>query len=586
MRSSAFLLLSAVLAALVLAAWFIGERMVIERHRLAVRADVQNRLDALRDRLSANVRANVQSVQGLVSLLHLNPSIDQRQFERAARPILAGGGQLRNIAVAPDLVIRLMAPLQGNEMAVGLDYRTVPKQLSTVEWARLSRGTVLAGPLPLVQGGVGLIARVPVFMRDDQGAESFWGVVSAVIDVERLYADSGLLDPGLPMELAIRGRNATGPGGEVFFGRPELFDSEPARDTVEFPGGSWQIAAIPLGGWPAGAPDVWILRAGFVGVALVVAGLLFALNQTMRAAGRAHARARQSERQTQQVADHLPALISRMDSAHRYTFANRTYQDWFGVRPQDMMGRRVDEVFGAERYARLRPHIEQVLASREQLSFEDFGPTRQVSGSYVPDINDDGEVTGLFSLITDITELKAVQRQLSELARRDELTGLLNRRSFDEALAQALARARRSRAGLGLMSIDVDRFKAINDTQGHAAGDAVLTTIAARMKRAVREVDEVARIGGDEFLILFDALGESAARKVADKIAAAMRVPVELPDGGAVDVSVSIGVALASGGVAVDASALLAAADGALYAAKRAGRDQFSVVHCGESTPT
>ena len=151
----------------------------------------------------------------------------------------------------------------------------------------------------------------------------------------------------------------------------------------------------------------------------------------------------------------------------------------------------------------------------------------------------------------------------------DALTGLANRRRFDAALDEMLATS----AGVGrdaVMLIDLDRFKAVNDDHGHAAGDAVLVAVAARITGAVREGDLVARIGGDEFAVLAPAVGTVAvARDIADRIAAAIARPIVVADG-RYDVGCSIGVRLAPTPGA-SAGDVLSLADAAMYAAKRDG---------------
>lgn len=163
--------------------------------------------------------------------------------------------------------------------------------------------------------------------------------------------------------------------------------------------------------------------------------------------------------------------------------------------------------------------------------------------------------------------LEAKQGELDQLASRDGLTGLLNRRVFLDRLEHALAVARRTQGKLALLFIDLDRFKAINDQHGHGAGDAVLQTLARRLQQLVREADTVARIGGDEFVVLLDqADGALAAETVAEKVRLALAQPIahgalELQVGA----SIGIGCYPRDGG---DVGELLAAADRAMYTIK------------------
>jgi diguanylate cyclase (GGDEF)-like protein len=154
-------------------------------------------------------------------------------------------------------------------------------------------------------------------------------------------------------------------------------------------------------------------------------------------------------------------------------------------------------------------------------------------------------------------------------ALRDQLTGLPTRRLFDDRITQAVAASSRDGGGVALMVMDIDRFKEVNDTFGHAAGDVLLQEVACRILGAVREVDTVARIGGDEFAVVLSGADEAAARETVHRVREALEAPLEV-SGGLAPVSASIGVALHP----VDGdtpAALTEHADAAMYAAKRAG---------------
>jgi diguanylate cyclase (GGDEF)-like protein len=161
---------------------------------------------------------------------------------------------------------------------------------------------------------------------------------------------------------------------------------------------------------------------------------------------------------------------------------------------------------------------------------------------------------------------------LRRLATRDELTGLLNRREYDRILLDESDRAQRFGQPLGLAIIDIDRFKAINDTHGHPAGDAVLRETAKRIAGAVRTVDRVARIGGEEFALILVQTDAAFALEVARRaLVAVAREPIRLDNGVALEVTASAGVAELPGD-ATSAADLFAAADRALFAAKEGGR--------------
>ena len=171
-----------------------------------------------------------------------------------------------------------------------------------------------------------------------------------------------------------------------------------------------------------------------------------------------------------------------------------------------------------------------------------------------------------------VERLRAELAEARRQARTDPLTEAWNRRAIIDLLYRELERARREGGRVGVLFVDLDRFKRINDSRGHAAGDAVLREAVARMRAAVRPYDPVGRYGGDEFVVIVAGAGaERGAERAATAIAAGLRCrPVATPTG-AVPVTASIGVAVAPAG-ARDPERLIAAADRAMYAAKRAAR--------------
>jgi diguanylate cyclase (GGDEF)-like protein/PAS domain S-box-containing protein len=294
----------------------------------------------------------------------------------------------------------------------------------------------------------------------------------------------------------------------------------------------------------------------------------------------AQARLAASEQRLRLIADNMPALVSYIDREYRFVFANETYGSWFGVRPESLIGKTFRECFGEASFAARQPSMDAALRSGQRQTLERAsqrgGTRRHLRSTYVPDVAADGSVAGLFELTLDASEAKAIEEHLMQLARVDHLTGLPNRLQFEDRLAQALASARASGSMLALAYVDVDHFKAVNDTWGHAGGDTVLQQFARRLKDAVRTTDTVARLGGDEFVVLFEQVrGEPEVDLIARKIVAAMQPPIVLHEGTTL-ATASIGVGLLRG-TALNAGRLMATADAALYDAKRAGRNTFRI---------
>ena len=283
----------------------------------------------------------------------------------------------------------------------------------------------------------------------------------------------------------------------------------------------------------------------------------------------------EAQQRLQTIADSIPALVSMIDAEGRFIFNNRAYADWTGRPLSAFMGKRLSEVYPPEVYATIEPHLQRALAG-ETVSFEVTGEERMYHVTYVPEVGPRGKVTAIYGLANDVTESRRMQEELRLLSLSDPLTGLANRRKFDDMLLEAIERSERSDALMAVMYLDLDHFKQVNDTHGHEVGDKVLVEFAQRVKRSVRRTDTVARIAGDEFVVVLEGLHDAAeAGAVADKIIAAMQPEAVLGDV-VLGLGCTIGLAVRRPGD-TDPQALLARADAALYRAKEDGRGRWAM---------
>ena len=276
-----------------------------------------------------------------------------------------------------------------------------------------------------------------------------------------------------------------------------------------------------------------------------------------------------SEKRLRLITDNLPVLIAYVDRGERFRFGNATFERWFGVTPERLVGMTIAELMGEAAARQGAASLDGAFAGHAttcQMRLQIQGVARVLEGVYIPDLQPDGSVAGVYALKHDMTHVKEVEEQLTRLARVDSLTGLANRRSFNETLQAVLARAARHGRAPALAYLDVDHFMRINDSHGHGVGDEVLKEFGERLRACVRASDTPARLSGDEFVVILEEIGSrEEAERIAAKIVAAMRAPF-MTGAGLLAVTVSVGVALWRQGL--DEDALLAAADGALYVAK------------------
>jgi diguanylate cyclase (GGDEF)-like protein/PAS domain S-box-containing protein len=285
---------------------------------------------------------------------------------------------------------------------------------------------------------------------------------------------------------------------------------------------------------------------------------------------------RDSAEKLRLFADNVPALTVSWDENLRCRFANKVFTEFFGLAVEDIIGKHVREVLGEEVYREIKGHFVQVLQGHpvtyQRTRKLQNGESRYIEVKLLPQIGDQGKVLGCFAVTTDITEHKLAEERIQRVAHHDSLTGLPNRLLFNDRLNQAISLAKRDSRQFALLYLDLDKFKPVNDTLGHTAGDELLKGVATRIRDQVRESDTVARVGGDEFtVILPDIARREEAETVAKKIIAALATPFQLgSQKQSVDIATSIGIALYPAD-ARDADALVKAADAAMYSAKQVG---------------
>lgn len=271
--------------------------------------------------------------------------------------------------------------------------------------------------------------------------------------------------------------------------------------------------------------------------------------------------------------EQLGEALALMNNDGFFTYVNTAFARLHAAAPVELLAQKftrlsADPDLSTLVRGLLRGAAEDGVGRAETQQRRLDGSTFHAAVSMSPLQGDAGELIGQIMLVSDITERKNADVDRLHQAYVDPLTGLPNRRLLIDRIEQALSRAERAGAQVGLLFLDLDALKSVNDQHGHAAGDLTLQEAARRFRGAVRSADTVARLAGDEFVVLLDSTAPEGAVEVAARVQAALSHPVVLPDA-TVHLSASVGVHLASGGSASD---LLEAADQAMYHAKRSGR--------------
>lgn len=237
-------------------------------------------------------------------------------------------------------------------------------------------------------------------------------------------------------------------------------------------------------------------------------------------------------------------------------------------------GRTASEISGAAVGRTLAAPMEAALRGEPSMVEHEASTANRVSRFAVePYVGPTGEIEGVLIVASDITEQRGYQRKLEHLAHRDPLTGLLNRRAFEARLTEHAARVARYGATGSVLMIDLDGFKGVNDTLGHAVGDALIAGVAGALRERLRETDVVARLGGDEFAVILPEESGARAAEVASCLLELIRTNAAAFAAGApTAVSASVGVADFATGVTADET--LIRADQAMYAAKQSGKSR------------
>lgn len=280
--------------------------------------------------------------------------------------------------------------------------------------------------------------------------------------------------------------------------------------------------------------------------------------------------------------DHARIGLALTDLSGCYVRVNETYAGLLGRHPEDLVGVSLTEVLHPDDRETELARVHELLTGRQSsLSAEEryVGPDGQVLWVLhgVSVVRDEQGTPAWFAVSAqDITERRKVESDLRELtatlterAVRDPLTGLANRTLLQERLRSVLARDARTGDSTAVLFLDLDGFKAVNDKYGHTVGDEVLVTVAKRLAAAVRPSDTVARIGGDEFVVLVEGTAPGDLDTVVGRLREAVCQPLPTLD---LEVGVSIGVATSTRGEA-EPRTLLNAADKAMYTVKRQAKD-------------
>ncbi|ODS55366.1 MAG: histidine kinase [Agrobacterium sp. SCN 61-19] len=574
--------------------------------REAARNAVEENLGLIRTKLEANINANIKLLQGMVAVIGTEPYVTQKRFEALASSLLSTPSQIGNIAAAPNLITSFVYPYEDNKSFIGHWILPPPNGEEEARQLRDGGKTIISGPLPLKNGAMGLIITLPVKMNNDEGTRVFWGGLAGVVDVARLYDDSGLRAPDLPLAITITDDSQQTGSRAVIYGDSHVLTDDPVTMTVDLGNEKWSISAVPKGGWHAMSRPDMLIRGMIAAMSALIAGSVIWVAGLMRERQRNYAALRQREEELRAMSHRLGVALEssrigvwEMDvSTDELRWDERIYnlyglpldtpvtgELWRSmVHPDDVdaieqgMQQAIEKQSSyTGRFRVTRPDGQMVHFRTVGTAFRDHKNKTMLLGVNW-DVSADVQLQEELRLAQRETaqrneELESARQRMEYNSLHDALTGLPNRRYLDQRLEALVAAGDRPSGRLTVLHMDLDRFKEINDTLGHGAGDAILRHVAQELQSMVGASDFVARIGGDEFVIVCQGCDLSEGYEaMGSNLIAAVNRPI-VYNGHECRVGASIGIADRIE-PELTAEQLLVNADIALYEAKRRGRNR------------
>ena len=556
-------------------------RLEMEQEKAKARATASN----YSFHLKSNIERALSSTHTVAALINQGNGV-VKNFETVASGILPLYPGVIELAIAPRGIIQDAAPLKGNERALGLNLFEAENQKKESVLAKETQKLTLAGPLELVQGGIGLVGRLPIF-NDEKNPDSFWGFALAVIDISKSIDKQKIGPIEETFAYEVWRIHPDTKAKQTILKSSRTVLQNPVEYDFEVPNGTWTMSLEPHIGWGEGGFILLFREIIALIFSLLLASMSRLLIELRVAKLKLEKRVDETtntslllKKQLDTLLDTIPDLIWLKDTQGMYLFCNRAFERFFGAKEEQIVGKSDYDFVDKKTADFFKTHdmiaidTNEPVVNEDELHFNEDGYVGYFETIKAPFYNDKNELVGVLGISRDISKRRENEEKIEQLQYFDALTSLPNKTLLRLRIEHDINISKRKKEKVAILFLDIDHFKHVNDTLGHALGDEMLIEVSKRLKILLRQEDTLSRQGGDEFVIVLPGVKPDGIAHVAKKVLQAIEQPLQCHDHELI-ITASLGIALYPDD-GVDIETLFRCADAAMYMAKQNGRN----THC------
>ncbi len=374
---------------------------------------LQTKTATIRAQIESFVNTNMTLIYAAAANISLHPNINSDEFYRFARQILTYPNQIKNLTAAPDNRIVFVYPQKGNEKIIGLDYRKLKDQWLEVKKAIETDKMIVAGPLDLVQGGKGLVGRIPVYIKRN-GKKEYWGLVSSVIDFNAKMQILQKQARSFNLSFALRGKDGKGSQGDIFYGDKSLFfDNQSIQMGIRLPNGFWQIAARPLAGWQKSHPFRYAVH-----LIMATAGLLLIFFTFSKMKKDMYLQ--MSEQRFKDLVYSSSDWVWEVNANGQYIYASGNVEKILGYKPENLLGKSPFDTMSPQEAQRVgkiftdKATQKMPIQNLENQALNKNGDIVYLLTNGVPVLDMNGDLLGYRGVDKDITVKKQKEQELKK----------------------------------------------------------------------------------------------------------------------------------------------------------------------------